>query len=155
MHTDRREFLKKAGTAAWVVPAMQIVNMSAAAAGTSGSVTVPGTPEPPTCDLEGWTKATWTGKEWVWSSAWNGSDCFDAGRLTKANGGALGAGIAGERDHLIVAVGDRANIVGAAYKWTGSDSCGVATLSPGKKLAAFEPPHGELTQVELLLELCH
>jgi len=34
---DRREFLKRAGKVVWVVPAMQVVNMGAAAAGVEGS----------------------------------------------------------------------------------------------------------------------
>ena len=50
-HTDRREFLKKAGAVAWVVPTLQVVNMASAAAGgdggTTGSVVVT-TTRPPT-----------------------------------------------------------------------------------------------------------
>ena len=38
MEQDRRDFLKKAGAVAWAVPAMQAVNMAAAAAGVEGSV---------------------------------------------------------------------------------------------------------------------
>ena len=38
MEKDRRDFLKKAGTVAWAVPAMQAVNMASAAAGVEGSV---------------------------------------------------------------------------------------------------------------------
>ncbi|NND03847.1 MAG: hypothetical protein HKN91_13780 [Acidimicrobiia bacterium] len=48
---SRREFLKKAGTAAWVLPTMQVVNMAAARAGAvEGSMvtTMPPTTMPPT-----------------------------------------------------------------------------------------------------------
>lgn len=38
---SRRQFLKKAGTVAWVVPTMQVVNMAAASAGVNGSVEAP------------------------------------------------------------------------------------------------------------------
>ena len=47
----RREFLKKAGTVAWVVPTIQVVNMSAAFAGddVSGSVVSTTNPSVPEC----------------------------------------------------------------------------------------------------------
>lgn len=53
----RREFLKKAGTVVWVVPTLQVINMSSALAGggggTTGSVVVttvpPSTTQPPEC----------------------------------------------------------------------------------------------------------
>lgn len=49
----RREFLKKAGTVAWVVPTLQVVNMTSAFAGadggTGGSVVVTTTTEAPQC----------------------------------------------------------------------------------------------------------
>ena len=54
---SRREFLKKAGKVAWVVPTLQVVNMSAALAGgdgTNGSVVVtsPPTTGGPECDCD-------------------------------------------------------------------------------------------------------
>lgn len=55
--TSRRQFLKKAGTVAWVVPTIQVVNMSAAMAGGDGAqgsvvvTTTQGT-EPPRCYCE-------------------------------------------------------------------------------------------------------
>lgn len=48
--TNRRDFLKRAGAVAWVVPTMQVVNMTAAMAGNDGtqaSVVDTTRPEPP------------------------------------------------------------------------------------------------------------
>ena len=160
MDQDRRGFLKKVGQAAWVVPAMQVVNMSAAAAGTAGSVVDPTSPPPSTTEAPecsgpaGWTKAVWTGNGWAWSGNWVPTDCFDARGVVTVNGASLGAVITGDRRDLVVVIGDRANIVETAYKSTGNATCGQGTLSPGFKLAAFRPVSGELTSVELLLELC-
>ncbi len=161
MDGDRREFLKRMGRAAWVVPAMQVVNMSAAAAGTTGSVVDPSAPPSTTTVPEcgnpargGWTKAVWTEAGWVWSGEWLESDCFNAEVAIKASGAALGAIIAGDRQELVVVMGANANMVETAYKSSGNDSCGQGTLSPGLKLAAFRPANGELTQIELALEFC-
>ena len=53
---SRREFLKKAGTVAWVVPTVQVINMAAASAGVDGSVVTttvpPSTTEAPRCYCE-------------------------------------------------------------------------------------------------------
>ena len=54
---SRREFLKKAGKVAWVVPTLQVVNMSAALAGGDGTggsvvVTTPPTTESPRCECQ-------------------------------------------------------------------------------------------------------
>ena len=160
MDSGRREFLKNVGKAAWVVPAIQVVNMSAAAAGTTGSVTVPSPPpsttQAPECGnrQSGWTKALWIGDAWVWSRSYVDNDCLDASDSIKTNGGALGAVITGDRRELVVVMSDKADIVATAYKTTSSDACSRGTLSPGFKLAAFQPPSGELTQIELLLDLC-
>jgi len=65
----------------------------------------------------------------------------------EAQGLAEEAAIAGDRQGLIVAIGKQANIVGAAFKSTASDVCGRAVVSPGLKLAAFEPAHGGQVQI--------
>ena len=55
--TSRRDFLKRAGAVAWVVPTMQVVNMTAAMAGADGaqgSVVATSAPPPPArcrCEL--------------------------------------------------------------------------------------------------------
>ena len=46
---DRRDFLKKAGAVAWVVPTMQVLNVTSAAAGTT-NISVVTTTEPPVDD---------------------------------------------------------------------------------------------------------
>ena len=49
---SRRDFLKKAGAAAWVVPTLQVVNMASAAAGDTGGSIVTTTRPPSTTTTE-------------------------------------------------------------------------------------------------------
>ena len=96
---SRRDFLKKAGAAAWVVPAIQVVNMASAAAGETAGSMVTTTPppstttEPPDCqELVYYRfKANWNGQAYVWDGGVGANDCIKDGNAR--NGGDFGAGI--------------------------------------------------------------
>ena len=78
---SRRDFLKKAGVAAWTVPAVQVVNMTGALAGdvnTSVTTTTPPpTTRPPECkDVYYRLKAEPSGDGWVWKTGKGNQDCL-------------------------------------------------------------------------------
>lgn len=106
---DRREFLKKAGAVAWVVPTMQVVNMAAAAAGVAGSAVPPPPPPPSTSQGPGCRtcrlRAVWEpGRGFVWTDgAVEQGDCLGLPADAEiSNGASVGARIEGDGTELIV-----------------------------------------------------
>lgn len=79
---DRRGFIKKAGTVAWTVPAIQVINMTGALAGDVNTsvttTTLPPTTVPGDCvEVHYRLKAEWQGDGWVWVTGnGNGNDCL-------------------------------------------------------------------------------
>ena len=79
--TDRRDFIKKAGVAAWTIPAVQVVNMTGAlAGGTNTSVTTTTTPttKPPCETVKLRLKAVLgdgDGDGFHWVTSYNEGDC--------------------------------------------------------------------------------
>jgi len=122
----RREFLKKAGAVAWVVPTLQIVNMASASAQTNGSM-VSTTPPPPstttttttttkppgecreyvTCTI----KADWTGNGYSWSDGGLGAKPCVEVVDRKCDGGDLGVIISGDERSATVTVPEDCEIL--------------------------------------------
>ncbi|NND02004.1 MAG: hypothetical protein HKN91_04395 [Acidimicrobiia bacterium] len=148
---SRRDFLKKAGKVAWVVPTIQVVNMAAAAAGVEGSMvtstststtttTTTTTTEPPECTEECTIKADWTGQGYAWSDGGLGAQPCVTVTDNKCDGGGLGFSWNGdEREVTVTAPGD-CKILEAAHK-AGSqqqgDACTSAMIGGGGSYAIF------------------
>lgn len=153
---SRREFLKKAGAVAWVVPTMQIVNMAAASAQTSGSIvttTKPGsttttttTSKPPCIDTLCRIKANYEGG-WQWDTGQGANDC-----LTGDWGGCdvrdIGASITGDDKQATVRVSPNCTILSAKHK--GGQIC-VDAVVDGNSATFTAVGHG-ISHVELVVE---
>lgn len=165
---SRREFLKKAGAAAWVVPTMQIVNMASASAQTNGSM-VTTTPPPSTTTTSTTTtttteapdcteyitcriKANWTGNGWSWDSGVGANDCIQDGDFRKCLGSEIGAKISGDSSSARVEVAEDCKIVRAAHK--AGTACVPAELSPSKHNAFFKADPQAISHVELIVMCC-
>ena len=166
---SRREFLKKAGAVAWVVPTMQIVNMaSASAIQTDGSVvdttrphqstttTTTTTTEPPPCEPRVCTiKAEWNGNGWSWSDGALGNtfECVKPSDNT-CDGGKMGAVISGDARNAKVTVPDECKILDAAHK--ASTECHEASaISESRHTAWFTAGDHAISNIQLLVECCH
>ena len=129
---SRREFLKKAGKVAWMVPTIQVVNMAAAAAGevngsvvtttststtsTTSTTTTTTTTEPPRCDNFCTIKADWTGNGYAWGDGALGAQACIEGDYDKCNGGQLGFGWNGDERKVTVTAPDNCKIIEAYHK---------------------------------------
>ena len=153
---SRREFLKKAGAVAWVVPTMQIVNMASASAQTNGSVVTttspPSTTRPPRC-VEYKTcrvKADWDGG-WHWDSGVGRNDCIQDGDWEKCDAKDMDISISGDERGATVTVGKGCVIMRAAHK-AGQD-CHPAAISNDGTMARFGSAK-DISHVELVVKCC-
>lgn len=161
---SRREFLKKAGAVAWVVPTMQIVNMaSASAIQTNGSVvdttkprgsttTTTTTTEPPECVEYKMcrVKADWKGG-WHWDSGVGHNDCIQDGDWEKCDAKDMDIFISGDERGAKVTVGKGCVIMRAAHK-AGRD-CHAAEISNDGTYASFSSEK-DISHVELVVKCC-
>jgi hypothetical protein len=160
---SRREFLKKAGAVAWVVPTMQVVNMAAAGAQTSGSIvtTTPGpsTTTTTTTEAPGCTrfrvcriKADWTGNGWKWDEGVGANDCIQDGDFEKCLGSEIGAEISGDERRAVVTVSKDCEITRAAHK--AGQACIGASVTNGGRTATFTASPQDISHVELIVKCC-
>lgn len=164
---SRREFLKKAGAVAWVVPTMQIVNMAAAGAQTNGSVVDP-TPPPsstkPPEECEDYTictiKADWNGNSYIWSDGGLGAKaCVDTADV-KCNGNSLGVIISGDERSATVTVPEDCEILQAAHKSGSGDEDEYCTAGTGSGRtrtfsSEYDPSKKDISNIQLLVKCCH
>ncbi len=159
---SRREFLKKAGKVAWIVPTIQVVNMAGAAAGdlngsavttTSTSST---TTEPPECREFVYyrLKADWNGQSYDWQSGIGANDCITEGSAIDGDdlGGSLS--ISGdERSATVRHTLENCEIVRAAHK--AGQACVEGHVAADGSYAMFEAGDGQdISHVELLVKCC-
>jgi len=163
---SRREFLKKAGAVAWVVPTMQIVNMAAASAQTNGSVvdttrppgstTTTTTTKPPPCAPRVCTiKAEWKDGGWHWSDGSLGNKfvCVKPSDNT-CNGAKMGAVISGDARNAKVTVPDECKILEAAHK-AATECHKASAISDSMHSAWFTAGKHDISNIQLLVECCH
>ncbi len=154
---SRRDFLKKAGAVAWVVPTMQIVNMASAGAvgHTGGSVvtTPPPTTRPPECVTYKVCriKADYEGR-WHWDSGVGRNDCIQDGDWERCDNSMVGAIISGDDRRATVHVPKDCEIMRAAHK-AGQD-CWPAEISADKTMATFSAMPKDISHVELVVKCC-
>lgn len=151
---SRRDFLKKAGAVAWVVPTMQIVNMAAASAQTNGSVvdttkprgSTTTTTKPPCVDTLCRIKADLNGR-WTWDTGQGRNDC-----LTGDWGGCdvndIGASVSGDEKQATVTVSKDCRIVSAKHK--AGQTCVDAAINGNT--ATFTAIGKDISHVELVVE---
>lgn len=151
---SRRDFLKKAGAVAWVVPTMQVVNM--ASAGASGHVNASPvtttTTRPPVCvewktcrikaDLDG---------GWHWDSGVGRNDCITSGDWEKCDNSQVGAVVSGDEYSATVTVPRGCEIVQAM--WKAGQECHRAEITDGGTRATFGGGKG-ISHVELVVRCC-
>ncbi len=168
----RREFLKKAGAVAWMVPTVQIVNMAAAGAQTTGSM-VTTTPPPSTTEATTTTtttttttqppgeceryqvcriKADWTGDGWQWDSGVGANDCIQNGDWERCTGPEIGAQISGDNRQAIVTVLAGCDIVMASHK--AGQACLPAAVTNQARTATFTANPQDISHVELVVRCC-
>ena len=152
---SRREFLKKAGKVAWVVPTLSIVNMAAASAGDiNGSVvttspptsTRPPTTTKPPCRKTVRVKAKFiqepngvlrdgNGGMWEWCEQDDGRSCIDRQVDEFADGGDIGIMISPNSNAYEIYVGFRngspCEFVAAAGYVSGGDNGRDGACVPG------------------------
>ena len=152
---SRRDFLKKTGTVAWVVPAIQVVNMTSAAAGVAQGSVVTTTPtRPPRC-IEYKTcriKAEWKDGGWHWDSGVGRNDCIQSGDWERCDVSEVGAKIEGNESRARVTVPADCKIKYAQHK-AGQD-CFPASISNDKRTATFEAGRQGISNVVLVVECC-
>jgi hypothetical protein len=167
---SRRDFLKKAGAVAWVVPTMQIVNMAGASAQTNGSVvdttrppttttTTTTTTKPPCVPRVCTIKAEWTGAGWSWSDGSLGDKPCVSVSDNNCHGGNMGAVISGDSESAKVTVPDHCTILEAAHK-AGSEQSGeqcykASAISDSRHSAWFTAVDHGISNIQLLVECCH
>jgi hypothetical protein len=165
---SRRDFLKKAGAVAWVVPTLQVVNMASAAAGDVGgsvvsttrppsTTTTTTTTEPPECTEYVYyrLKADWDGSKYVWKDGIGANDCIKEG--TSLDGDALGAAISvsgTDREATITHTLDDCEIMKAAHK--AGQACIAGTVAADGSYAMFSAgADGQaISHVEILVKCC-
>ena len=150
---SRREFLKKAGAVAWIVPTMQIVNMASASAQTNGSVVTTTKPPDPVC-VEHKTcrvKADWDGG-WHWDSGVGANDCIQSGDWERCDARDMDIVISGDEKGATVTVGAGCEIMRAAHK-AGRD-CLPASISNDGRTARFSANPKDISHVELVVKCC-
>jgi len=163
---SRRDFLKKAGAVAWVVPTIQIVNMAAAGAQTNGSIVSttppPSTSKPPECTkyVQYRLKADWTGQGYSWTTGEGAQDCLVGGDWTGLDGDDLGGAISLEGNDKEVVFKhslDDCKVIKAAHK-AGSaqqgEHCYPATVAGDGSYAKFAAADKDISHIELIVECC-
>ncbi len=159
---DRREFLKKAGAVAWVVPTMQVVNMAAAAAGVAGSAVPPPPPPPSTSQGPGCRtcrlRAVWEpGRGFVWTDgAVEQGDCLGLPADAEiSNGASVGARIEGDGTELIVRLLDPWRAVEYASQSVAGE-CSRGERGDRGRMVTFRGGEGdaEIRILELIISTC-
>lgn len=162
---SRREFLKKAGAVAWVVPTLQIVNVASAGAQTTGSM-VSTTPPPSTTTTTTTTeppgecqrfricriKANWTGDGWTWDTGVGTNDCIQDGDFELCRGPEIGATISGDNQQTTVSVVAGCEIVRAAHK--AGQACLPGAVTNDLRAATFTANPQGISHVELVVKCC-
>lgn len=169
---SRREFLKKAGAVAWVVPTLQIVNMASAGAQTTGSMvtttpppstttTTTTTTKPPGCQeyITCTIKADWGGNGYSWSDGSLGAKpCVDVVD-SKCNGADLGVTISGDERSVTVTVPEGCEIIQASHKSGAGepdDYCTMGTKN-GRSVtfsAEYDDRKKDISNIQLLVKCC-
>lgn len=161
---SRRDFLKKAGVAAWTVPAVQVVNMTGALAGdVNTSVTTtsrpPTTPPPPPCEETGFRlKADLEGDGWVWTKGEGAQDCLTGGDWTDLVPTGLPVSIEGNAEYAVVKHDLPDCKIVMAYHKAGSanqgEQCFIGEIGGGGAYAEFTAQQHGISHVELIVECC-
>jgi hypothetical protein len=164
---SRRDFLKKAGAVAWIVPSIQLVNMASAAAGVDGSVVTTGPPsststttttttEPPDCqELVYYRfKANWNGQSYVWDGGVGANDCITDGFAR--SGADFGAGLSLSGDARTATVSHSlpdCGIVMAAHK--AGQACVAGSVAADGSAATFTAGDGQdISHIEFKVKCC-
>ena len=153
--SSRRDFLKKAGVAAWTVPAVQVVNMTGALAGTvNGSVTTstrPPTTPPPPCIKEVCYYVKWDVGQQAWESSPGQNHCLVDAECESANGG-LFATASGDGESVTVTIKD--GVECDIYKAYHKEATDCVEASHGDKSVTFVSEEHGISHVELFLVCC-
>jgi len=155
---DRRRFIKRAGTVAWTIPAMQVVNMTGALAGASntsvtGATTVPPAPPGGCEEVYYRLKAAWASDGWVWLKGSDEGDCFTEGEWADLIPNDLPVTISGDAERAVVEheLAD-CEIYAAAHSEGGK--CVEAEIGDAGAYAKFESSEDGIAQIELLVKCC-
>lgn len=168
--TDRREFLKKAGKVAFVVPAIQVLSMVPAGAQSNGSVVVTTMPSattaPPTtteapCEefIRYRVKGDWNGSSVSWDDGGVGAnDCLkDSSQWDSlGNGGALGVTmVTVDTDRVQISVSGDCTIEWVGVK-AGNTVCDTFDLT-GQQLTSYvigpyDAP--SISHIEVIIKCC-
>lgn len=165
---SRRDFLKKAGVAAWTVPAVQVVNMTGALAGdVNTSVTTstrpPTTPPPPPCtEVYFRLKAEPKGSGWVWVKGEGRNDCLTGGDWDPLVPDGLPIYIEGDEEKVVVTHRIEGCYIYKAYHKAGSPNqgtaCFAAEIDDDKEtlggMATFTAQPKGISHVELIVCCC-
>ena len=166
---SRRDFLKKAGAAAWVVPTIQVVNMASAAAGTTGGSIVTTTPppststtttttttEPPDCqELVFYRfKADWNGQSYVWDGGVGANDCIKDGLARLGSDFGAGISLSGNaREATVTHSLPDCSIVMAQHK--AGQACVGGSIAVDGSGATFSAGDGQdISHIEFKVKCC-
>jgi len=172
---SRRDFLKKAGAVAWVVPTLQVVNMASAAAGVvegsmvtttpppSTSTTTTTTTKPPECTeyIYCTVKADWNGNGFAWSDGSLGAKACVEEQNNKCNGGAKGFEYSGDERSVTVYAPKGCYIMSAAHKAGSGDQddyCTGAVIASDKMSATFSAERDDrmkdISNIQMVVKCC-
>lgn len=153
---SRRDFLKKAGVAAWTVPAVQVVNMTGALAGTANT-SVTTTTRPPTtlppCIEEVCYRIKWEVDEQGWDVGTGRNDCLPNGECENADGG-LFAHASGDEESVTITIKDGLDCKITAVGQKAGQNCEGGSIASDGKSATFTKLDKGISHVELLIECC-
>ncbi len=153
--TDRRQFLTQTGKVAWMVPALQVVNMTGALAGefnTSVTTTTPPTTRPGDCvDVLYRLKAEWTGDGWVWVKGEGSNDCLVGGDWTDLVPTDLPVTITGDSE-LVVVTHELPDCEITAASHKAGTACVAADVDGAS--ATFTAGARAISHVELVVTCC-
>jgi len=159
---SRRDFLKKAGAVAWVVPTIQVLNMASAAAGaTSGSVVTTTAPpsttiEPPDCqELVYYRfKANWNDQAYVWDGGVGANDCIKDGLARLGSDFGAGITLSGTARQATVSHSlPDCSIVMAQHK--AGQACVGGSIAVDGSAATFSAGDGQdISHIEFKVKCC-
>lgn len=162
---SRRDFLKKAGVAAWTVPAVQVVNMTGALAGEVNvsvvTTTTPPTTRPPCEEVYFRLKAEPKGEGWVWVKGEGRNDCLKDGPWEALIPDGLPVRISGDEEQVVVEHRLPNCYIYKAYHKAGSpnqgEACFAAKIEDDKQgygKAIFTAQPKGISHVELIVCCC-
>jgi len=165
---SRRDFLKKAGAVAWVVPTLQVVNMAVAGAGDVGGSIVTSTSTSTTTEAPGCQqyvyctiKAEWTGNGYSWSDGALGTKACVTEQSAQCNGGAEGFQVSGDERSVTVTAPAGCYIVEAAHKSGSGDAddyCTPASISADQQSATFSAVSDDrmkdISNIQMVIKCC-